>query len=513
MGKPVMTAEAVAAAIPDGATIMVTGSGGGMLEADAIFAAMERRFLETGSPRDLTLIHALGFGDRAQRGTNRFSHEGMVRRVIGGHWTWSRPMQLLAANDKIEAYSLPSGVISLLMREIGAGRPGLITKTGLGTFVDPLHGGGKVNKAAKEDLIERIVIDGETYLRYKPMKIDVAIMKATSADASGSLTTREEPADLDIYNVALAAHNSGGTVYAQVREVLPTGTLRPREVTVPAILVDALIIEPEQQQTYLGGYRDDLAGLARSDIVPEKIDARGGPKRVIALRASEELTSGACLNFGFGASAGVAEIISERGAYGDYWTTIEQGIHGGAMLTGDLFGMAVNANAIMNASEQFDFYHGGGLDAAFLGMAEVDRLGNVNVSHMGGFIVGPGGFIDITHNAKKVVFCGTFDTKGSKIEILDGGIRIVQNGAIKKFVDTVGAITFSGEEAVRRGQEVVYVTERAVFRLTPNGLALVEIAEGVDIEADILARMDFRPIVDNPRRMPAAHFKSETVAA
>lgn len=508
MTVDVMTARQIADAIPDRATIAVTGSGGGLLEAEAIFEALEARFKETGAPRDLTLIHALGFGDRDRRGANRFAHEGMVKRVIGGHWTWSKPMQELAAANRIEAYSLPSGVISLLLRESGSGRPGLITKTGLGTFVDPVHSGGRVNAAAREDIVERVEFDGETYLRYKPLRVDVAIVKGTFADTSGNLSLAEEPADLDTFAVALAAHNCGGKVYAQVRDQVEAGSIAPREVTIPGIMIDAIVIDPDQDQTYQGAYNPALAGRIRSTRVPEQTDARAGPKRVLALRAAMELKHGDCVNFGFGASAGVAEIISERGEFDRYWTTIEQGIHGGAMLTGTMFGMAVNPDAIVSAGNQFDFYHGGGLDTAFLGIAEVDRNGNVNVSHMGGQLIGPGGFIDITQNARKIVFCGQFDAKGSKVEVRDGGIRIIRHGEVRKFVCDVAAITFSGEQALARGQEVLYVTERAVFRLSPEGIELIEVAPGVDLQRDILDRMDFAPVVRDPGPMPETVFSA-----
>lgn len=498
----------MADAVPDGATVALTGSGGGLLEADALLAALEARFAETGSPSGLTLVHALGFGDRDRRGVNRFAHEGMVKRVIGGHWTWSRPMQQLAQDEKIEAYSLPSGVISLLLREIGAGRPGLITKTGLGTFVDPDYGGGRVNAAATEPLVERVQFDGETYLRFKPFKVDIGIVKGTFGDVYGNLSMADEPADLDAYAVALAAHNCGGRTFAQVRDRLQAGAIRPREVAVPGILVDGLIVCPDQPQTYADVDNPALSGRVRTTLVPDQADAAGGPKRVIALRAADELEHGDCINFGFGASAGVAEIVSERDEIDRYWMTIEQGIHGGAMLTGAMFGMAYNPIAILPACEQFDFYHGGGLDTAFLGMAEVDAGGNVNVSHMGGQIVGPGGFIDITQNARKVVFCGTFDAKGADVRVGDGRIDIQRNGEIRKFVKETAAVTFSGAEALARGQRVLYVTERAVFRLTENGVELIEVAPGADMQRDVLDRMDFMPVVADVLEMPEKVFRA-----
>lgn len=508
MTVDVLTPRAIADSIQDGATIAITGSGGGLLEADEIFAAIEERFLETGAPSALTLIHSLGVGDRAHRGTNRFAHEGMVKRVIGGHWTWSRPMQELASDDKIEAYSLPSGVISLLLRESGAGRPGLITKIGLGTFVDPRQGGGRVNASAVEDLVETMELDGETYLRFKPLKIDVGIVKATYSDVHGNLSFSSEPADLDSYAIALAARNTGGRLYAQVRDRVAAGALKAREVSIPGVLVAGITVAPDQFQTYRGGYDDSLAGLVQTTSVPEQTDAASGPKRVLALRAARELFPGACVNFGFGASAGVAEIISEQGTVEQYWTTIEQGIHGGAMLTGTLFGMAVNPGVILPACEQFDFYHGGGLDIAFLGMAEIDAHGNVNVSHLGGQIVGPGGFIDITQGARKVVFCGTIDAKGNAVEVGNGRLSVKRNGAVKKLVSKVSAITFSAQQALERGQEVVYVTERAVFRLSAEGVELIEVAPGVDLQADVLDRMDFRPVMKDVKPMDGELFRA-----
>ncbi|WP_274629005.1 acyl CoA:acetate/3-ketoacid CoA transferase [Arvimicrobium flavum] len=502
-----MTAAEMAAGIPDGAVIAVAASGGGLVEPDEIFAAIEERFLATGAPRDLTLIHALGFGDRDRRGANRFAHPGMVRRVIGGHWTWSKGMQDLARENRIEAYSLPGGVISLLLRESGAGRPGLITKTGLGTFVDPDNGGGRINTAATEPLVRHITIEGETYLHYLPLKVDFAILKGTYADLRGNLTFSEEPADLDAYAAALAAHNNGGKVFAQVRASLQPGALHAREVRVPGIMVDGVHVVPEQSQTYRGGYDLSLAGrlLTASDTPPDLPPT--GLKRILALRAAEELVEGAAVNFGFGASAGIAAIIAERGQNGAYWTTIEQGIHGGTMMIGNLFGMAVNPMAILGATDQFDFYHGGGLDVAFLGMAEFDRAGNVNVSHIGGQFIGPGGFIDITQNARKVVFCGTFDAKGSQIEVEEGRLDIRRHGQIRKLRDQVDAITFSGAQAQKRGQTVIYVTERAVFELRPEGVTLTEIAPGVDLQRDILDQMDFAPILQDPRPMNPEHFR------
>lgn len=493
MRDKTMSAAQAAGLIKDGATVVVTGSGGGLVEPDAVFEAAEHRFLNGEGAAALTLVHALGLGDRDERGTNRFAHDGMVRRVIGGHWTWSPRMQALARDNRLEAYSLPGGVISQLLREIGAGRPGLITHVGLGTFVDPRLGGGRMNEAARDELVELLHLDSKEFLRFKPFPVDVGIIRGTFADEAGNISLEEEPADLDAYAVALAAHNSGGKVIAQVREVVPVGQLGPRSVAIPGVLVDAVVAVPQQMQTYRGSFSPSLIG--RGGAYERPAVSTDPLKRIIARRAAQELRPGAALNFGFGASALVASLIEERGTSADYWMTIEQGIHGGHMIDDDLFGMAHHPSVIIDSPSQFDFYSGGGLDIAFLGMAEMDVAGNVNVSKLNGNVNGPGGFIDISQNAKAVVFCGTFDAKGSQVKVSGGEMQVQQHGRIRKLVSSVAHITFSGQQALLRGQRVLYVTERATFELTPEGVELVELAPGIDVHRDVLSRMDFAPII------------------
>lgn len=497
--------KALIAGLDDRATVAISGAGGGLLEPEAVLEAFEESFLATGRPRGITLVHALGMGDRKTTGTNRFAHEGMVKRVIGGHWIWSPAMLKLAQENRIEAYCLPSGVITHLFREIGAGRPGLFTHVGLGTFCDPRLQGGRCNEAAVEPIVELMQIDGEDVLRYRPFPVDVAVIRGTFADAHGNISAAEEPADLDSFPIALAARHCGGIVIAQVRE-RAAGRLRPREVSVPGNLVDYVMVVPEQAQTYHGPYDLALAGLGQGHDFALPEPSADIVRRIVALRAADELIDGATVNFGFGMSAGVAEVIAERRAADRYWFTIEQGIHGGQLLTGDLFGIAANPLAILSSSEQFDLYSGGGLDQTFLGLAEMDRHGNVNVSHFGGQISGPGGFIDISQGARKVVFCGSFDAKGARVSLAGGRLSIDRHGEVAKLVADVSGVTFSGLEAVRRGQEVVYVTERAVFRLTAEGVELTEVAPGIDIRTDILERMRFQPIVRQPRPMPAHVF-------
>ena len=506
------TAEEVAASIPDGITVALTGSGGGLIEADAIHAAIERRFLATGHPRGLTVIHALGQGDAKERGLNRFAHEGMVARVIGGHWTWSPRMQALAEAEAIEAYTLPAGAIMLLLREIGAGRPGLITHVGLGTFADPRHGGGACNRRALEanrPRTELITVGGRELLRYLPLPIDLAIVRGSLADPAGNLSLVHEAADLDVVAASLAAHNGGGRVAAQVGRIVARGTLPARQVTLPGVLVDAVVEVADQPQTYLGAYDPAISGEVggRPDFRPAAEPPPFGVRAIIARRAADEARPGASVNFGFGIPGAIPGILAERGALDSLWITVEQGIHNGELLDGEMFGAARYPEAIVSSTRQFDFYSGGGIDLAFLGMGELDAAGNVNVSRLGSKVVGPGGFVDIAQNAKKIVFCGTFDAKGTDYGWADGRLTISQHGEVAKLVPEVREITFSADYARAVGQEVLYVTERAVFRLVERGVELIELAPGVELERDVLSRMRFSPAVSGQLgEMPARHF-------
>lgn len=502
-----MSAEAAADLIADGDTVGLIGGGGGLVEASLLHESVEKRFLGTGRPRNLTVIHALGIGDREKRGMNRFAHDGMVRRVIGGHWVWSPRMQQLARDNKIEAYVLPGGVTMQLMREVAAKRPGLITHVGLGTFVDPRHGGGRMNEAARDDLVKLIEIDGREYLRYLPMPVNIALLKGSFADEDGNISLDQEPANVDIYAMAAAAHNCGGKVIFQVRERVKTGALSARSVRIPAAIVDAIVVDPDQRQGYEFVYDPAISG--EKQVVESRPPMpEFSVRQVIARRAHEELREGAVVNYGFGIPDEVAGIVAARGEQDLYYQTIEHGTYGGALLTGSLFGYARNPSCMIDGPSQFDFYSGGGLDIAFLGFGEIDGRGNVNVSRLGGLTVGPGGFIDIAQNARKVVFCGTFDAKGAVLKTGGGALKIEQHGAVRKLVEQVEQITFSGNQAVAQNQEVYYMTERCVFRLEDDGVHLIEIAPGVDLKADILDRMGFAPIVAEPLEpMNAAHFR------
>jgi acyl CoA:acetate/3-ketoacid CoA transferase len=519
-----MSAADAAQLIRDGDTVGLMGGGGGLMEASHLFEAVQARFLATQQPRNLTVIHALGIGDKKTQGMNCFAHEGLVKRVIGGHWVWSPRMQQLALQNKIEAYILPGGVSSQLMREIGAGRPGLITHVGLGTVCDPRHGGGRMNEAAQDELAEVLTIAGREWLRYKPFPIHVAIVRASSADEDGNIGFEHEAANLDAQSLALAARNSGGKVIVQVAERLPKGALKAREVRIPSAWVDAIVVDPGQRTSYDipfdPAFSGELTGAARAaseaeDHAREVAAAQEAfsERQAVARRAYEELQNTGkprpVINYGVGVPDAVAKLVAARNEQHHIYQTIEHGTYGGTLMDGVLFGYARNASAMLDAATQFDFYGGGGLDVAFLGFGEMDEQGSVNVSRLGGVTVGPGGFIDIAQNARKVVFCGTLAAKGVKLATGDGHMRVLQQGGVKKLVRRVDQITFSGPQALVRGQQVLYLTERASFRLTPDGVELFEIAPGIDLRRDVLDQMDFAPrLAAELRVMDRRHFEA-----
>lgn len=501
-----VSAEQAVELIRDGDTVGLVGGGSGLVEATCLHAAVEKRFLETGHPTNLTVVHALGIGDQKERGMNRFAHEGMVKRVIGGHWVWSPKMQAMAREEKIEAYCLPGGVVMQLFREIGAGRPGLLTHIGLGTYADPRLDGARMNKSAKEDLVEVVEMSGREWLLYKSFPVNVAIIRGSYGDAHGNISLDQECANVDIYAVALAAHNSGGKVIVQVKTAVDVGTLPARAVRIPGAIVDAVVVVPDQMMTYEIAYDPTMSGEIHGPV-PTESPEPFSTRQIIARRAAKELRDGAVVNYGFGIPDAVAKIVAMNGMQDRYYQTIEHGTYGGQLLTGSLFGFSRNASAMIDGPSQFDFYGGGGLDIAFLGFGEFDAAGNVNASKLSGVPVGPGGFVDIAQNAKKVVFCGMFDTKGTQIETGNGKLCIKQHGKIAKAVAAVEQITFSGSAALNRNQQVFYVTERAVFQLTREGVALIEVAPGVDVQRDVLDHMAFKPLVPRePAVMRAEYF-------
>ena len=523
-----MPAAEAALLIQDNDTLALMGGGGGLMEATHIFEAIQARYLAQQAPRNLTVVHALGIGDKQTKGMNCFAHQGLVRKVIGGHWVWSPAMQQLARDNQIEAYILPGGVSSQLMREIGAGRPGLITHVGLGTVCDPRQGGGRMNAAASAPLSEVITIAGREYLRYLPFPVDVAIVRASAADEDGNISFEHEAANLDAQSIALAARSSGGKVIVQVAQRLPRGALKAREVRLPAAWVDAIVVDPLQKTSYAidfdPAFSGELTGPERqrseaADHAAEVAAAQEkfSERQVVARRAAVELFNTdkerPVINYGVGVPDAVAKLIAARNQQHRIYQTIEHGTYGGTLMDGVLFGYARNASAMLDAATQFDFYGGGGLDIAFLGFGEMDAQGNVNVSRLGGVTVGPGGFIDIAQNARKVVFCGTFAAKGVQLETGQGSLRVRQQGSVHKLVRAVDQITFSGPQGLQRGQTVYYLTERGSFRLTAHGVELFEIAPGIDLQRDILDQMDFVPHIATPlATMDSAFFTAESPA-
>jgi propionate CoA-transferase len=503
----VIKAEEVAALIQDGATVCASAlTLAGWPEEVAI--AIEKRFLESSHPKDLTLVHASGIGDWKTKGTQHFAHVGMVKRWIGGHTGLAPDMAKMIIDGDCEGYCLPQGVICQLWREIAAKRPGVITKIGLKTFVDPRLEGGKMNKATTEELVKVVELQGEEWMLYPTFKVDVALIRGTVADENGNLTVDDEGALLECLPLAQAAKNSGGIVIAQVEYVAQTGTLHPKRVRVPGVLVDYIVVAAAENHWQSAGTRFNPAfsGDVRvpvNDLPEMPLDER----LIIARRAAMELEPGSIVNLGIGMPEGVAAVAGMEGVSNMLTLTTELGSIGGIPASGENFGMSYNAQAFVEQQAQFDWYDGGGLDQAFLGAAEVDPHGNVNVSKFKGRCVGCGGFINITQNAKKVVYCGTFTAGGLKIAVEDGKLIIKQEGRGKKYVKNVEQVTFSGAYATSTKQPVLFITERAVFELQNGVVTLTEVAPGISLEKDILAQMNFAPSISpSLKLMPAGIF-------
>lgn len=500
-----ITAENAASLIKDASIIAVCGFAQCAVPEE-VLTAIEDRFEKTGKPKDLTVVHTAGIGDGKSTGINHFAHEGLLKRIVAGHYNLAPKVGKLVVDNKVEGYNLPQGTLAQWFREIAGKKPGLFTRVGLNTFVDPRLEGGKLNSITHHDLVEVKELNGQEYLWYKPFPIDVAIVHGTCADLNGNVSTENEEVRMELLPMALAAKASGGMVIAQVETLAENRTIPPKNVVLPGIDVDYIVLSkvPQHQNpAYTGEMRMPL-----SQIPAMPLNAR----KVIARRAAMELIPNSVVNLGIGIPEGISSVANEEGIGDQMTLTVEAGPIGGVPGSGRDFGGSANADAIVDHPYQFDFYDGGGLDMAFLGLAECGPKGDVNVSKFKDHIAGCGGFINITQNTHKVVFCGTFTAKGLKEEVKDGKLVINHEGAVKKFINQIGQVTFSSDYARKHHQEVMFITERCVFQLRDEGLVLTEIAPGIDLQKDILDQMEFKPLISKDlKRMDARLFKDQVM--
>jgi propionate CoA-transferase len=502
MASFVSAAEA-AARIHDEATVVLSGNTY-RLEAESVLAALESRFLAEGHPRGLQVIYPI-MSERARAGSggkgtgvNRLARPGMMRRVIGGSYSRDAEKELnaLVTRNEVEAYNLPMGTIFAWIRAIAAGSPGLVTPVGIDTFVDPRREGGRLNARTREPLAQVVTLGGEESLFYPREPIHVALVKGTTADEQGNVSLERNPFTLGVLYLAMAARNSGGTVIAEVTRTAAAGSLHPRAVVIPAPLVDYVVVASEE---YEDEHDPTMSGEIRVPVRPARLPL--DEKVVIARRAVKEFRPGNVVNLGAGIPMYVVpHVAALRGVAQQITFTIEQGPIGGLPAVG---GVAVGPEAIIDSLQVFDWYDGGGIDVACLSFGEVDRFGNVNVARFGGMMPGSGGFINIVHAARKIVFCGTLTAKGLRTSVGPIGLRIEREGQLRRFVEDVELITFNGEAAVKKGQEALYVTERAVFRRERDGMVLIEVAPGLDVRKDVLAHVEF-PVRMSPDLRPMA---------
>ena len=524
MFTKICTAQEAAALVKDNDFLVCGGNMNSCL-AEEICIALEERFKAEGHPQNMTIMSGSGVGDMGpvggvERGFEHFAHEGMIKRVIVGHNGSNHTIMQMQQDLKVESYNFPQGVIEHMFRSRAKGLDVELSRVGIGTFVDPRLEGGKCNAITKEELVEVVNIGGTEYLAYKTPKIDVALIRGTTADEDGNLTCEDEAVLTNIQAIAMATKASGGIVLCQVKNIVRKGALPAKEVVIPGVFIDKLIVaqNPEKNHrmtmgeyynpAYTGQYKYPVSASAALPL---------GVKKTIARRAAMELKLHVPVNTGLGYPEGIASVANEEGIADDLMLTVETGAFGGVPAARTSFGATSNAQAIVDSPTIFDLYDGGFLYATFVGLAECDPTGSVNVSR---FMdksgrerrPGAGGFINLTQGAKNVIFCGTMTAGGYKAEVNDGKVVILQEGAEKKFLKTINQVTFSGPHAVDISQNVLYITDRCVFKLTKDGLMLTEIAPGIDLKTQILDMMEFEPIISKDLKvMDAALFAEQPI--
>jgi propionate CoA-transferase len=502
-----MTAAQAAGLVNDGDTVVICGCEN-VLSPETLLKALGDRYRETGTPKGLTEIHPIIVGMGVDRGLEHLAQPGMIKRAIGSGFSFLKTSRYtgMLKDNAFEAHVIPMGTIFQMMGDIASGRSKTLTQVGLNTFVDPNIEGGRINRAAEKSLARHVRIDEEAYLQYDLPVLNVALLRGTTADENGNISLENEPVSLGVRNLAMAVKNAGGKVIVQVSRLTQSGSIHPRMVEIPGILVDAVVVDP--QQSVSGGelLNPALTGEIRMPI-HHISPVEPGVARIVVNRAADEVLEHEVVNLGVGIPVDIPKILVERG-YADRATFYpEHGSLGGVPGDRAIFGTNINPEAIVDSPRVFEFFLGGGLDATFLGFGQIDASGNVNVSKFNGIVPGCGGFIDITHRTRKVIFCGSFSAGGADIAAVAGGLQIMAEGKFSKFVPQVEQITFNGKDALRKGQSVLYVTERAVFSLQAGGLQLEEIAAGVDMQTQVLDLIPFKVLVPRaPRLMSASHF-------
>lgn len=519
MRKPkIVTAKEAVNTIEDGSTLAIIAMTQ-VSASTAILKEIEKSYMEEGHPRDLTYVHTCGQASAGKPGGMQYiAHEGLLKRVIGGHWGQSSNMMNLITENKIEAFNLPQGQMANMFHSMALQEPGKLSKVGLGTYIDPRIEGGKMNQKAKDsgyDTVAVVEVDGEEYIQYKPIKIDTLLIRGTYADENGNISTEREAMVLEILPAVMATKRWGGRVICQVEQIVQNGTIRPKDVVVPGVLVDEVVVceNPleDHRQTYSWYFDPSYSGQVR---VPETAleTLPTDMRKIISRRAMAELIPDQMINIGTGIpNENIGPIIAEEGLADIVTVTVESGIYGGVPAGTIDFGISQNAQALIAHDRQFELYNGTGIDYTFMGAGELDQYGNVNATKMGPKAPGAGGFIDITATAKNIIFCSSFTGGGLKTSFSENGIKIEQEGKFKKLVKEVQQISYNGRIALERGQNMLYVTERAVFKLTEKGVMLVEVAKGADIQKDILDQMEFTPLIAEDLKYTNTDFYKEGI--